>query len=194
MKQVIGFLIALFSFSAWAEKMELDVSKSEIKWKGKKVVGEHHGTVKLKQGFVELDKGAPKSGEFEIDFTTITDLDLTNMEYKNKLETHLKSEDFFNAGKFPIGKFVLKSASAVKNEKNKFEIMGDLTIKNITKPVKFMGDVVVDGKKASAKAAFKINRLDWDIKYNSGKFFDIKKLGDKMILDDLEIELDLATK
>ena len=44
-----------------------------------------------------------------------------------------------------------------------------------------------------ATADLKLDRVKWDITYNSGSLFDIKKLGDKMIYDEIEIALDLRT-
>jgi len=38
----------------------------------------------------------------------------------------------------------------------------------------------------------KLDRTKWDIKYNSGKFF--KNLGDKLIYDDFEIEVEVVAE
>lgn len=185
----------LFGFSLVAHAApvhyNVDTAKSVVEWKAAKVAGPHNGTVKLKDGQVTLENGAPQSGNFTLDFTTITDLDLTDAEWKNKLETHLKSDDFFNTPKYPTGTFVLKSAKPSKVA-GEFTVTGDLTIKGKTKEISFPAKVAVVGTTATAKADFKINRLDYDIKYNSKAFFDAKKLGDKLIYDDIELKLDLV--
>lgn len=178
-------IIPTFGFAA-----KLDTQNSVIKWVGAKVVGKHNGTVKLKEGDVTFEKDMPSAGSFIIDLTTIHNEDLTNAEYNKKLVDHLKSEDFFNVGKFPTAEFKIKKAE----KKGKTVLVtGDLTIKGITKPVSFPAQVSKNKNGYSAKGKFKINRLNWDIKYNSGKFFDPKALGDKMIYDDIEIEIDLKT-
>jgi polyisoprenoid-binding protein YceI len=172
---------------------ELDTAGSAFKWTGRKVSGEHFGNVKLKSGSVNLDKGMPVGGEFVLDMTTITDSDIEAAEWRKKLEDHLKSPDFFAVEKFPTATFKLENAKK-QGGAGEFEVTGTLTVKDITKPVKFTAKISEDKGVAKAAAKFQINRLDWDIKYNSGKFFDVKQLGDKMIYDDIGIEFDLVTK
>lgn len=50
-----------------------------------------------------------------------------------KLDEHLKGGDFFDAGKFPNASF--KSTSVAAAGTNKLTVTGDLTIKDVTKPV-----------------------------------------------------------
>jgi polyisoprenoid-binding protein YceI len=83
-------------------------------------------------------------------------------------------------------KFVFKS---VKREKaDNYKISGDLTIKGKTAPVTF--DAVATKEKATAKVVF--DRTKYDIKYGSGKFFPT--IGDKMINDDVQLDVLLAAK
>ena len=58
-----------------------------------------------------------------------------------KLDEHLKSADFFDAAKFPNATF--KSTSVAAAGTNKLTVTGDLTIKDITKPVTL--DVTLNG-------------------------------------------------
>ena len=192
MKRKIFFFVSsiMLSSISFGASYNFDAKSSEIKWLGKKVSGSHDGIVKLKSGVMTLEK-SKASGTFEIDMTTITDLDMSG-KWKEKLENHLKSEDFFNVAKYPTSTFNLNKVDSLGSGKYKF--YGDLTIKGIKKPVQFPATFAKNGAKSSLKAKFTINRLDWDVKYNSGKFFDVKKLGDKMIYDDIEIELNLHTK
>jgi polyisoprenoid-binding protein YceI len=86
-------------------------------------------------------------------------------------DNHLKSEDFFNAGKFP--KMTFTSRSIKKVSDNKYELMGDLTIRDVTHLVKF--DVLYNGTvkdgygntKAGFKATSTINRFDYNLKWNT---------------------------
>ena len=85
-------------------------------------------------------------------------------------DAHLKTDDFFNAEKFPEIKF--KSAAFEKVEGDKYKITGDLTIRDITKKVTF--DAVYNGSIkgmrgttiASWKATLTINRFDYGLKWN----------------------------
>lgn len=168
-----------------AKEYKIDANQSQVVWKGAKVAGPHDGTVKIKEGTVSLDGSNLKSAHVVVDMTTIVNRDVESAEWKKKLEDHLKSDDFFNIAKFPTAEFKLKEFKGGK-------ATGDLTIKGITKPMTVPVDVMVAGQNAKAKIAFKINRLDYEIRYNSGKFFDPKALGDKLIYDDIEFALDLT--
>ena len=102
--------------------------------------------------------------EFSVDIASVN----TDNEQRDK---HLKSDDFFNAEKFP--KMTFKSNSMKKISGNKYELTGDLTIRDVTKKVKFAvtyGGTVKDpwgNTKAGFKATATINRLDYGLKWNS---------------------------
>lgn len=115
--------------------------------------------------------------------TSINTTDLKG-EWKDKLDGHLKADDFFGVEKFKTATLVFKNIST-KN-KNNYTVTADLTIKGITKPVTF--DLVVNGTTASANV--KIDRTKYDIKYGSGSFFS--DLGDKTINDEFELKVNLA--
>ena len=178
MKNLIILISALFSFSTYGA--EVDLQKSKFSWKGTKVTGKHVGLVKLKSATLNEEKGILKSGNLEIDLKTISVSDLEG-EWKQKLEGHLKSKDFFNIAEFPIAKL---NIIEIKNGK----LIGNLTIKGKTNAVK------VPFKK-SGKAyigKLKFDRTKFDMIYNSGNFF--KDLGDKMIHNDVGIDFNLVVK
>jgi polyisoprenoid-binding protein YceI len=87
-----------------------------------------------------------------------------------KRDGHLKTDDFFNAEKFPLITF--KSTSFEKVGDNKYKITGDLTIRDVTKKVTF--DATYNGSiKApwgaqiySWKATVSVNRFDYGLKWN----------------------------
>lgn len=102
-----------------------------------------------------------------IDFT----IDVNSIDTDNPTrDNHLKSDDFFNAGKFPQIEF--KGSSLTKVGDNKYKLKGNFTMRDITKPVEL--DVVYGGtvKDPSGKtrSGFKIsgslNRLDYNLKWN----------------------------
>jgi polyisoprenoid-binding protein YceI len=73
---------------------------------------------------------------------------------------------------------------------NQYIVTGKLTIKGITNKISFPATVNINNGGLTANGTAKIDRAQYDIKYNSGSFF--KDLGDKMIYDDFEIEFDLV--
>jgi polyisoprenoid-binding protein YceI len=169
----------------------VNAGSSSMKWLGKKVTGQHNGTVHVKSGNVELAGGSIKSGIIVIDMASIVDTDLSG-EGKAKLEVHLKSDDFFGSANFPEATFKFKSATAIN--KHQFDVVGDLTIKGITKEVKANAIVVPNGDKdLNVSGSISIDRTQFGIKYGSGQFFT--DLGDKMIDDVFMVTFDLkATK
>ena len=75
----------------------------------------------------------------------------------------------------------------MKYKDNLYNLVGELTIKDITRPIKFQANVDINGLNFSAQSKLKIDRTKWDITYSSGNY--IKDLGDKAILDEIEFVL-----
>lgn len=164
------------------EKVPVKTSESTVTWKAYKVTGSHTGTVDLKEGALIFEEGTLTGGEFSVDMTSLISTDLEG-EYKEKLEGHLKSDDFFGVNENPTSKLVFTQVKATG--KNSYEVTGDLTIKGITKPVTF--DVSIYGNKATA--TMKIDRAQYNVRYGSGSFFE--NLGDKTIYDEFDLVVDL---
>ncbi len=85
----------------------------------------------------------------------------------DRRDGHLKSDDFFNAEKFPDIKFKGK----LVKEGGKYLLKGDLTIRDVTKPVTldvaYNGTVkAFNGTKAGFKVTGKINRFDYNLKWD----------------------------
>lgn len=163
-----------FNVSVLAQgKDPIKVEKSTIAWLGKKVTGEHTGTIAFKEGDVKLKNGALVGGKFVVDMNSINVTDLEG-EYKGKLEGHLKSDDFFGTEKFPEATFVITS---VKGN----QVKGDLTIKGHTEKESFT--LITKDNTISGKVV--IDRTKFGIRYGSNSFFD--NLKDKAINDEFEL-------
>jgi len=171
------------------EKKEISAAKSNVEWVGKKVTGEHNGTVDITNGEIFVDENEVTGGSFEIDFTTIKVLDIEDAESNTKLTNHLKSEDFFASDKHPKGKFNITSVSKVSGDK--YNVTGDLSIKGISKEITFPAVIKISDGIVTATADFEIDRTLWDIQYRSGKFFE--NLGDKLISDNFQIKFNITT-
>ena len=101
--------------------------------------------------------------QFSVDVNSIT----TGVEPR---DSHLKTDDFFNAAQYPTMHF--ESTSFNKLSEGKYELLGKLTIRDITKDVKFAvtyGGSAKDqqgNEKTGFSASTAINRLDYNIKYD----------------------------
>lgn len=162
-----------------AQSKKINLETSAIEWVGKKITGAHNGSIKFIAGSLQFDGNKLKGGQFQVDMTSITVLDLQAGKGKEKLEGHLKNDDFFGVDKHPNSTLVFKTIK--DNGDGNYTITADLTIKGITKPVTF--DLAVSNGRA--RTSFKVDRTKYDIKYGSGSFFD--NLGDKAIYDDFEL-------
>ena len=104
-------------------------------------------------------------------------------------DKHLKQDDFFNAVKFPSISFT--SSNFKKLSDNKYELVGDLTIRDVTKtitiPVDYSGQITLGKKVVSAfKANFTINRFDYGLKWN-----DTLDTGSLVVGDEVNVTLNL---
>jgi len=180
----IALLVAFGTTVATAQTKKVDVAKTKISWVGKKVTGAHEGTVSLKEGNLVFNGKKLTGGTFTVDMNSIQVTDLKAGQGKEKLEGHLKADDFFGTDKYPTAKLNFTKVAAKQN--GLYTVTADLTLKGITKPITF--DITVNGNKATS--ALKIDRTKFDIKYGSGSFFD--SLGDKAINDEFELAVELA--
>lgn len=102
-----------------------------------------------------------------IDFTINTSSIFTD---NNDRDNHLRSDDFFNAEKYP--QMTFKGKSMKKVSENKYKLVGDFTIRDVTKQVEL--DVKYNGtvkdSRGNIKAGFKvtgeIDRFDYNLKWN----------------------------
>tara|TARA_B100001758_G_scaffold45980_1_gene36851 strand:+ start:8 stop:592 length:585 start_codon:yes stop_codon:yes gene_type:complete len=183
-------LLFLFSNSIFSQTLSqsINITKSNVKWYGDEITGkQHYGSLKFKEGNIILT-GTGKisdkiiSGNFVVDMTSLNVEDLTGRG-KTSLEGHLKSDDFFSVNKFNFAYLkILKSNDPVNGVQT---INGDLTIKGISHPVTFTMEL--NGKKAKSNLIF--DRTKYDVKFRSGNFF--QNLGDKLIYDDIKLEVNL---
>jgi len=164
------------------EVVSVNTERSTVKWKGEKVTGFHEGLINIKAANLTFDNDELTGGEVIIDMLTINCTDLSG-PYKNKLEEHLNSSDFFNVKDYPLSTLSIIECTKLNN--NKYNVVANLTIKDVTETVEFETEL----NNNVATAEINIDRTKFDIKYSSGSFF--KNLGDKMIYDDFSISVNI---
>lgn len=191
----IGAILATsISFAATSkvasnEKLAIDTKESKIQWVGKKVTGQHTGTIGISTGVVEFKDKKLIGGQLTIDMDKITVLDVKNPSDNGKLLVHLKSEDFFDLKNHATSELKIKS---VKNlSPTQAEVTAELTIRGKPNTLTFPVEYKFEGKKASATGKLEIDRTLYGVKYNSAKFFSVANLKDKVIEDKFELTFDL---
>lgn len=167
---VIGASVLVLSATAHAAKYEsgnyqLDPAHSKVGFEiPHLVISTVEGKFNNSEGSIELNDKFEKS-------KVKANVDIASIDTGNeKRDTHLKSPDFFDSGKYP--KMTFESVQVIGAAEN-FKLIGNLTIKGVTKKVTFDGKYlgsVVDGygnQKAAFSATTKINRKDFGLNWNS---------------------------
>lgn len=170
MKKIILAVLFLFTAATTTQaqtKWTVDNAHSKVGFSvSHMVITDVTGSFNTYEG-----KMVSKNDDFsdaQIDLT----IDVNSINTDNeKRDGHLKSPDFFDAAKYP--KITFKSKSFKKLDGNKYKLVGDLTIKGITKEVAL--DVKYNGTvkdpwgntKAGFKLTGEINRFDYGLKWNT---------------------------
>lgn len=171
MKTVLNVFIAFVLFTnmsfaqvGWTIDPAHTNARFEVKHLGIAIVD---GAFTKLEGTVET----PNATDFDKAKVSFT-IDVNSIDTRVEMrDNHLKGDDFFNAEKYP--KMTLANATLKKAKNNSFILAGDLTIRDVTKPVIFQvkqnGGIITDpwGKtRAGFTATTSINRFDYNIKYN----------------------------
>jgi polyisoprenoid-binding protein YceI len=169
-------------------KWTLDKSHSNVKFSvTHMVVSEMEGSFKLFDGTMEHSKD--DFSDARIDFS----VDVSSIDTDNeRRDGHLKQDDFFNAEKYPQMKFQSTSFKPLGN--NKYKLDGNLTIRDVTKPVSFdvtYGGSVADkgGAKSGFKAKTTINRFDYGLKWDRAT-----EAGSLVVSKEVDITVNVALK
>lgn len=183
--KLFGLLVLAFTISTtvFAGTQKVDVAKSSVKWLGKKVTGQHSGSISVKEGSLEVANGKVTGGKVVIDMQSLVVEDVKDAGMNGKLVGHLKSDDFFGVATYPSADLVI-----TKVEGNTFS--GNLTIKGITNPTSFTAVASKDGKSTVYTGTITIDRSKYNVKYGSNSFFD--NLGDKAIYDEFTLDFSLV--
>ncbi len=172
----------------------VDIENSDIDWIGRKVTGEHSGTLNLSDGFVIWNGKSIIGGKITFDMTSIQNTDIESREWKEKLEKHLMAEDFFFVDSFPQANLEIKNHRQTVDESSEVnnQIIADLTIREITHEIIFPLEISQSKSIFYAEGTIDINRTLFNINYKSGTLFE--NLGDRMIYDDFTVQFSVQTK
>ena len=147
-------------------KWAIDPTHSEIGFKVKHMMFTNvSGTFATYDATITTEDDNFENANFEFS-ANIDSISTNNTDRDN----HLKSADFFDADNFP--KLTFKASSFTKDGDD-YEITGDLSIKEVTKSVKFpveFSGLMKDpwgNTKAGLNIYGKINRKDWGLNWNS---------------------------
>jgi len=188
MKKTIALLIfqviILINISA-QQRFTADTSLTKLSWLGEKVTGQHTGTISLKSGWIDWKNNQIVAGEFDIDMNTIKE-----SQRNARFEGHMRSDDFFSVEKFPVSALIINGSTQF--DRGTGIVRGTLTIKGITNPIEFKAAYLIKDDGLWFFANISVDRTKYDIRWDSGKFFD--NLGDKTVYDDFKLKINVFVK
>lgn len=192
MKRFMFFpvLLAVMSFTLNAQtSWTFDKAHTEVGFSVTHlVISEVEGNFATYEGSVTT-KGDDFSNA-QVNFT----VDVASIDTDNeKRDMHLKSDDFFNAEKYP--KMTFKGRSMKKTGKNTYKLVGDLKIRDKTHQVEL--DVKHNGTVkdpwGNTKAGFKmsgvLDRFDFDLKWNT-----LTEMGGAVVGKEVRLDLHVQLK
>ncbi len=163
---------------------------ASIIWTGGKVIGgSHTGSMELKENSLEFMGKDLVGGSFVVDMNSMKVTDLSGSSAE-KLNGHLKSDDFFGVSNYPESTFIISDVKA-GSEKEEYIVTGDLTIKSTSLAISFPVQMTWEGNKAIVSAKIKVNRADFDVRHGSGRFF--AALGDRAIKDEFMLDVRIVS-
>jgi len=181
---LIASLLLIAGANAQTTKWAVDGTHSSIKFTVSHLtVSEVEGRFKAFNGTIESP--SKDFNNAKADFIVVAASVTTD---DNTRDNHLKSDDFFNSEKYP--QITFKSTSFKKVKDKIYALEGDMTIRDVTKKVKFAvlyNGTVVDpygNTKAGFKATGKINRKDYGLKWSK-----LTEAGGAVVGDEVNILL-----
>ena len=182
-----GVLLLGTGGSAAASEWNIDPDHSTAQFSVK------HMMVTTVRGHFDKLTGSASLNDQDLGRSSIdVQIDAASINTRNdKRDGHLRSPDFFDAEKHP--KITFKSTKISKAGKNRWKVLGDLTMRGVTKPVtldvegptpaqKNLGGLSVRGVVATGK----INRKDWGLTWNKGL-----ETGGVLVGDEVTIQMDV---
>jgi polyisoprenoid-binding protein YceI len=167
-------------------KWSIDPAHTQIQFKIKHLmISTVTGTLNSFEGKVVANGTDFSSAEIEVN------ADASSISTANEQrDVHLKSGDFFDVEQHP--KITFRSTSVNRKDSENFEVIGDLTIKGVTKPITLAVEYagMMKDPWGNQKAGFtvkgKMNRKDWGLNWNAAL-----ETGGVLVSDEVRIECEV---
>ena len=163
----------------------IDANHSDVSFRVRHLVTRVSGTFDRWNAVLQADPSDWSTGSVAVTIETAS----INTRHERR-DTHLRSDDFFDAERHPTITF---RSRRVAPEGDRLRIEGDLTIRGVSRPVVLDGEIVAlttapDGSyRAGFSATTRINRHDFGVSWNRAA-----EGGGLVLADDVDIEINLA--
>jgi len=161
----IALILAALNTTALAdEAYTFDQSHSSIGFKIHQFLGSTNGKFKKFEGKVDINRTEPEKS------SVVARIDVGSIDTGIvKRDNHLRSAEFFNVEKFP--EITFKSRSVKQTGPERGDIMGDLTMHGVTKPVTLRVKLLSstnDTKQTRWVVTAELKRKDFDLLFSGG--------------------------
>jgi polyisoprenoid-binding protein YceI len=202
-KASIGLIILLaiiINFSAHAQDViyRLDVKKSKLFWKSAKnqdkkaPKDQHIGFILFNSGALNYTDGNPTRGTFSINMNSMRSTEAATAAGRKKVDDELRSEKFFAVSQYPVATMVVNKILPLPDQTT-FKVYGELTIKDVVKPIEFTAIMKPNGSTITATASTYISRANWNIMHQPKPTWNIfDQMKDVLINNDIPIRLYLV--
>ena len=147
--------------------LPIDSAASVVRWRGTKFagLGMHEGTLRLSSGHLDLCDAALVGGRFTVDMASIavTDIPASDPVPRARLRTHLLSDDFLAADRFPTATFEIDRVEPLSADS--VRITGALTLRGVAEGIAFGARISASADSVRADAQFSVDRQRWGVAY-----------------------------
>lgn len=165
---------------------KIDPAHSDVMFKVKHLmISTATGVFKKFDGTLEIDE------EDFVNAKVTFEADIDSVDTKNEQrDEHLKGEDFFSAEQFP--KMTFTSTEIQKTGDNEYALTGDLTIRDVTKPIELKVEYNGSTKdpwgyeRMGFEVSGKINRKDYGLKWSA-----VTEAGGLVVADDVKLAMNV---
>lgn len=172
----------------------VDTEASVVEWAGANLGGRHHGTLRFSGGTVGFADGEFRRMELTADLSTLRVGDLEGKLARILLD-HLRSEDFFAAGRFPEATFVLESCEGIPGApagRPDHRCRGRLRVRDVEREIEFDAQVGVREGAPVLQARLVLDRTEFGATYGSGRLYH--RLGMHLVNDEIELSVRVRTR
>jgi rhodanese-related sulfurtransferase/polyisoprenoid-binding protein YceI len=176
-------------------RYDVDGAQSRLEWCGRNPGTRHVGTLALAGGEFSV-AGGQVTGFFDVDMTSMDNINLAGDPLQPVLIAHLKSEDFFLVDRYPRARFTVERAQPVDppfTSVPNYRVSGSLACRGIQAPLAFPATLHqrADGT-LLAEAHFDFDRTLWNVIYGSSRFF--RHLGMHLVFDLISVQVTVTAR
>jgi polyisoprenoid-binding protein YceI len=165
----------------------LDVAHSRLGF-----VARHAMVTKVRGAFNDFEGTAHLDGDDPTKSSASVSIEVASVDTRQpQRDDHLRTNDFFDAATYPKITFV--STSVEKLDEENFRMTGDLTIKNVTKPVvvdfEYSGSATdpFGNQRVGFEGSTVINRKDFGVNFNA-----VLETGGVMVSEKITLEFEIS--